>query len=238
MKKLVTACIFAMIVVSSACSDKEAQDYAAKLIPVLDSYQEQLSLKIKTEKDFYEDLASTFEEARVDDIKIRLTAERSIRSKALAEDIFDDDKPPKLSTILDALQDYAKHDFETTRTMLDEQMDSRSKYLADLEGLEIDLQKIKTLKESLLDLSKSKSALKRFKDTGEFLSQSEEGVNTLLCADFKKTLEDLTAEKTDLESQIAASADVDKKNLIEVKKKRVESQIKRLQERSKDRKCK
>lgn len=219
-KKL--ALLIITVVSLSGCGDKEAREYAAKLIPVLDSYQEQLSQKIKAEQDSYEELAQTYEEARKADVTIRLNAERTRRSEEIGERISNASQPPTLSQILAPLQDYAKLDFETTQTLLQEGLETRSKYLADLESLEIELQKIKALKAALQELAKSKSDFKKFKEASDFLLKSNEGVNKLLCGDLKEQLKQLKADLAGATGN---------------EKKKIEQKIKQTQERMVTKKC-
>jgi hypothetical protein len=223
MKKLLTSLLVIGVFSLSGCGDKEAREYAAKLIPVLDSYQEQLSQKIKAEQDSYEELADTYDEARKRDIEIRLDNDRKRRSEELGEKTADAKDAPTLSQILASLQDYGKSDFEATQDLLQEGMDARSKYLSDLENIEIELQKIKLLKAALSELAKSKGDFKHFKEATDSLLNTQEGVNKLLCVDLKKQLEKLTAAK-------AAAADPD-----EIKQ--IEQQITELTERIATKKC-
>lgn len=101
MKRILASLLVLAAVSLSGCGDKEAREYAAKMILVLDSYQEQLSKKIKAEQDSYDELFDTYEEARKDDISTRLTNERNIRSEELGEEIAKADKAPSLSKILE-----------------------------------------------------------------------------------------------------------------------------------------
>jgi outer membrane murein-binding lipoprotein Lpp len=236
MNKLIVAVLSIAVVSLSGCGDKEAREYASKLVPVLDSYQEQLSSKIKAERESYGELADSYEEARQEDISLRLSMERRNRSEALAEELITSSNAPRLANIIGPLKEYAKLDFDTTRTLLDEQMDSRSKYLADLESLEIEAQKIKALKESLEDLAKSKASFKKFKGTADFIAKTEEGMNTLLCADFKKQIEELKASKAGLEKQLDDLDDNEKKP-VSAKIKTLALKIAQTEERSKARKC-
>jgi DNA repair exonuclease SbcCD ATPase subunit len=222
MRKLTALLAIAVAVSLSGCGDKEAREYAARLIPVLDSYQEQLSQKIKAEQESYTELAKAFEEARKEDVTTRLMAERNRRSEELGEKISGAKEPPALSQIFASLQDYAKSDFETTQSLLEESLDARSKYLADLESLEVELQKVKLLKEALKELAKSKSDFKKFKEAADFALKTDEGITKLLCADLKKQLDQLKAEKD-------AAKDEDKKKL--------EQKIKQTTERMATKKC-
>lgn len=223
MKKLIGLLLILVSLTLSGCGDKEAREYAAKLIPVLDSYQEQLTQKIKVEQQSYEELAENFEQARQDDIKTRLEKERVVRSMELGEDVANAKNPPALSKIIAEIQKYAEEDFKTTKVLLQEGLDTRSKHLADLESLEIELQKIKLLKESLTELSKGKSGFKQFKEATEFALQTDVEVNKLLCIDLKKTLAELTAEKAKTTDAAA--------------KKALDEKIARLNERIATKKC-
>jgi outer membrane murein-binding lipoprotein Lpp len=221
--RILKALLAIVVAVSlSGCGDKDAREYAARLIPVLNSYQEQLSQKIKAEQESYTELAKAFEEARKEDVKTRLMAERNRRSEELGEKISTAKEPPTLSQIFASLQDYAKSDFETTQSLLEESLDARSKYLADLESLEVELQKVKLLKEALKELAKSKSDFKQFKQAADFALKTDEGITKLLCADLKKQLDQLKAEKE-------AAEDEDKKA--------VEQKIKQTTERMSTKKC-
>jgi hypothetical protein len=222
MKKILMSLLILGVVSLSGCGDKEAREYATKLIPVLDSYQEQLSQKIKAEQDSYEELAQTYEEARKADINIRLSSERLRRSEELGEKVAASKDAPALSEILESLQEYAKLDFETTQSLLQDELGARSKYLSDLESLEIELQKIKLLKEALKELTKSKGEFKTFKGAADFLLKTDEGVNKLLCTDLKKQLDQLN------EAKATASGD---------EKKKLEQKVKQVTERMATKKC-
>jgi hypothetical protein len=222
MKKTLASLLVLAAVCLSGCGDKEAREYASKMIPVLDKYQEQLSQKIKAEQESYEALAQAYEKAREDDIKTRLESERARRSEELGAEAAVADTAPSLSEIFESLQDYAEEDFKTTQTLLQEGLDSRGKYLAGLESLEVELQKIKLLKQALKELAKSKSDFRNFKDATDSLLKTDEGFNKLLCVDLKKTLDDLNEEV---------------KSAKDAGKKEIEQKIEQLKERMKTKKC-
>ena len=222
MRRILISLLIIGVACLSACGDQEAREYAAKMIPVLDSYQEQLSQKIKAEQDSYQELADTYDQARKADITIHLAGERESRSEELGETIANSNKPSFLQ-ITAPLQEYATLDFETTKSLLQEELDARSKYLSDLESIEIDLQKVKALKNALQEMAKSKGGFKSFKEAANFLLKADEGVNSLLCTDLKKQLDLLNKAKA------AATGD-------EVKKK-IDGKIQRVTERMATKKC-
>jgi outer membrane murein-binding lipoprotein Lpp len=223
MKRLRATFLVLFSLALSGCGDKEAREYAAKLIPVLNTYQEQLAQKIKAEQDSYEELAANYEEVRKDEIIIRLASERNSRSAELGEEIASATKPPSVSKILDAVQKYADNDFKATQGILEEGLDARSKYLTDLESLEVELQKIKLLKESLTELTKSKKDFKQFKEATDFLIATDVEINKLLCVDLRKGKDDLTRQK-------AAATDA-------AEKEKIAQAIKRLEERITSKNC-
>lgn len=222
MKKIFIVILVLGMIFLSGCGDKEARQYAEKMIPVLDSYQEQLSQKIKVEKESYNELADTYDEARKADIILRLTNERRRRAEIAGEKIVNSKDNITLTQILDSLQDYAKSDFETTQALLQEELDTRSQYLTNLESLEIELQKIKAVKEALQELAKGKSDFKQFKQSADFVLKTDEEINKLLCADLSKQLEQLNTDLEDADG---------------VEKTRIEQQIQRVKERMKTKKC-
>ena len=87
MKKIFIILLLLATIFLSSCDDKEAREYATKMIPVLDSYQEQISQKIKAEKESYNELADTYDEARKKDITLRLTNERRRRAEVAGDRI-------------------------------------------------------------------------------------------------------------------------------------------------------
>jgi len=223
MKRIRATLLVLMSVALSGCGDKEAREYAAKLIPVLDSYQEQLSQKIKAEQDSYEELASNYEQVRKEEITMRLASERNSRSAELGEEIAAATRPPTMSKILDEIQNYAQDDFKATQAILEESLDARSRYLTDLESLELELQKTKLLKESLKELSKSKKGFTQFKEATDFLLQTDAEINKLLCADLKKEKDEVTAEEAN-ETDVA-------------EKRKLAQRIKRIKERMNTKQC-
>jgi DNA repair exonuclease SbcCD ATPase subunit len=223
MKKILASILMLSLVGGfTGCGDKEAQEYAAKLIPVLDAYQEQLSQKIKADQNSYEELAQAYEEARKADVRIRLTRERSRRAEDLGERFSNAREAPTFAQILAPVQEYAKSDFETTQSLLQEGLDARSKYLADLENLEIELQKLKVLKKALQELAEAKSDFRQFKNATDFLLKTDEAVVKLFCADLKKQLDQLNKEVT------AAQGD---------EKKKLQQKIAQTKERMATKKC-
>src|SRR5215203_3444192 len=135
MKRSIAALVILCSMMLAGCGDKEAREYASKLVPVLNGYQEQLGKKIKAERKSYEAADFRYAEAQKLEITTRLESERDARSEQMAEEIVSDGAPPSLTKIFAALADYGNHDFETTESILAAAMNSRSRYLTEIEGL-------------------------------------------------------------------------------------------------------
>ena len=191
MKKGILVLITVATFVLSGCGDKEAREYASKLIPVLDGYQQQLTAKVKEEKKSYERLADAYVGARKDDIMIRLASQRVNRSMDAADTLVADGKAPTRSELVTLLQDYAKTDFDMTRSLLQEGMDSRSRYLADVENIELELQKVKLLKEALTQLAKPDSDVKRLKAAAEAIAKTKDATTKLMSAEVQAQIDQL-----------------------------------------------
>lgn len=181
MKRTMTILLALSITALTGCGDKEAREYAAKLIPVLDGYQQQLGEKIKAEQQAYQAANQRFAREATLEITRRLEAERDARSEELGDVIARDEKPPTMSEILKALQDYGDRDFTTTEGLLAASMDARSRYLNELETLAIEQQKIKLLKESLGELARAKKDTKEFKEAAAFLQKTQAEMTKLAC---------------------------------------------------------
>jgi predicted small lipoprotein YifL len=206
MKRLIPVLLILSVVSLTGCGDKEAREYAAKLLPVLGDYQTELSQKIKAEQETYDTTDRRFTEAAKREITIRLAAERRNRSEELGDEIARADDPPTMSEVLAALEDYGDHDFKTTQSILGAAMNTRSSYVAELENLEIELQKIKLLKESLTELAKSKTGSKEFKEAAAFLQKTHAELAKNPCGDLQKQL---TALKTEANTRDGEKKDVD-----------------------------
>ncbi len=202
MKRLTITLLVLISLSMPSCKDQEARDYAAKLIPVLDSYQEQLSQKIKAEQESYQELADNFESARKEAVVDNLAKERVVRSEELGDEVASSRNAPTLSTIIAPVLKYGNQDFETTQALFQEALGARSRYLTELESLEIDLQKIKLLKESLQELAKSKKDFQQLKEAAGFLNETHAAIEKLDCDDLKNEVDALNKELPVLDKEI------------------------------------
>ena len=242
MKRLTITLLVLVLLSAPACKDQEAREYAARLIPVLDSYQEQLSQKIKAEQESYQELADNFESARKDAVVDDLAKERVVRSEELGEEIAGARNAPTLSTIIGPVLKYGNHDFETTRALFQETLGARSRYLTELESLEIDLQKLRLLKGSLEELAKSKKDFKELKEASAFLNETHVAMEKLDCGDLKNEVDALNKELGLLDKEIAELNKKAEENAQKIKvrleaKQEVNARKKSLSDRMATKEC-
>ena len=243
MKRLTITLLILISLSMPACKDQEAREYAAKLIPVLDSYQEQLSQKIKAEQESYQELADNFESARKDAVVDDLKKERLVRSAELGEEFAVAKNEPMFSKIIGPVLEYGNHDFETTQALFQEALGARSRYLTELESLEIDLQKIKLLKGSLQELAKSKKDFQQLKEASGFLTDTHAAMEKLDCGDLKNQVDALDKELGVLDKEIAELSKKPEENEKKIKvrlaaKQAATDQKKSLSERMATKECK
>jgi hypothetical protein len=183
MKRFILLVVIGSFLMFTACSDKDAEAYAQRLIGVLDSYQEQTNRKIKAEQDSYAELAQIYEESAKINIENNLEMERVERIDKLVDELIESDRPPTGSNLRERLRDYASHDFDVTRKGLQSQADARALFLADIEGLEFDAQNIDALKQALKTMAKPKGQYQKLKDYAAFAKAANDRLDEMFCQD-------------------------------------------------------
>ncbi|HEX5705993.1 MAG TPA: hypothetical protein VFX96_01760 [Pyrinomonadaceae bacterium] len=218
MKRL--ACLFLICGTLSlaGCDDKDARQYAERLVEVLDTYQGQIDRKVSAEKDSYKELAAVYERARQRNIEQLLEQERIERAERLTTEMVAADHLPRNTEILDSLRAYAEHDFAATRDFLQIEADAQAQFLGDIEALEFESDTIDDLRSSLKQLAKPKGQLKRISEAADFAKSSKEELDKLMCQDLTAELEALNARLADLDKQrneVAGGSAPDKAQQLE-----------------------
>lgn len=188
MRKIGNLFLISLTLCFSGCDDRDAQNYAQELIGVLESYQSQVSEKIKAEKASYKELAAVYERGRSRGLESALRQERRERSRKLAVEMLRSDHYITSAEILASLRDYGETDFDNTRKLMELEADALTQFLGDIEGLEFDMETISSLKEALKDLSKPKGQFKQLRDVAVFAKKSKEEFDSLACEDLSTEL--------------------------------------------------
>lgn len=192
-KKLlaITGCAL-LLSFMSGCGDKVAEDLAAKLITVADSYQEQVDHTNDVERKVYKKLASTYVNAQRNNVFQSLAEERIERARWVADQAVEVKRLPlTLSEIEGRLRDYAELDFEATRALMKEESEARAQYLSQLAKLKADSVKVEALTESLAVLAKGKSKAEQVREIISFFQESKKEFDKLFCIDVKAKIDNL-----------------------------------------------
>ncbi len=190
------------LLLSVGCkSDKDAREYAEKLIEVLRVYQQQVNEKVKAEQDTYEQLALIYAQAERVRVVESLTAERLERSGRLADEWWLGETPVTTSAVNDALNDYAAYDLEVSRDTLLRELDAHRNYLEGIEALEVEMKRIQSLTKALQELAKPKSREDQVKELAQFAEDVNKAYQQIVCAELEKELETLNSSKTGAEAE-------------------------------------
>lgn len=236
MKKLVAIIVLCVSLGLTGCEDKDAQQYAAQLIAVLDSYQEQVDTKVTAEKDSYKELAAVYERAREQNIQATLEDERIERSRKLASEMAAADHLPRNTEILGSLHDYAAYDFGSTKDFLQIEADAQAQFLGDIEALEFESETIDDLRASLKQLAKPKGRLKRLSDAATFAQNTKEEFDKLICKDLDAALVALQTKQQGFEEELSSITDAQQKAEKRAEIEAAQRSIKTIQDK-KNAKC-
>src|SRR5690349_1543256 len=227
MKKLIIAIVAVALLTLTGCDDQDARDYANELVVVLKSYQVEINKKIVAEKKSYKDLSGTYAYAKDVELMTGLSTERLSRADSLTDALIGGQKLSP-SDMHKLLLDYANHDFEATRELLERESDGQAEYLASLESLNLQSENVAQLTKALEALGKPKSSLKKLKELKTAAAEFKTKFDDLEC-------EELAQEIACLKDQIAAieksAAPTDQQK---AQKEKLEAQLKPLEERAKE----
>jgi len=189
-------CCTLLISLTSGCGDKAAEDLAQQLIAVAASYQEQVDRTNAAERKAYKKLASTYVEARRNDVFLSLEQERIERAGKIADEATEvKQAPPTLSELESQLREYADLDFESTRKLMKEESEARAEYLSQLAKLNSDSARVEALSRSFSALGKSKTRANEVKEVISFFEEAKKEFDQLFC-------DDLTAKIANVQKQV------------------------------------
>lgn len=218
-----------------------AEEYAGELSKLLAGYQKQLAAKITAEQQAYTDAAKLYDDAFRENVFASLSLDRTADAQHAQRALEANNLTP--DKLLDDVFAYAQRDFDQTRTLYQLGVDSYRSYLANLNDLQIDSQKVGALIKMLDDLAKKpnwKGQLSELKTYGENFNKQ---YHFSQCSLADSLLSIQTGKKTALDKQVqtitgqiaaaAAGADVSslqaQKSALEQEVKNAQAEITRLQ---------
>ena len=180
----------------------DAQKYAGELSKLLVEYQTQLAKKITAEEQAYRTAAKLYDDAFRENVFASLSldrtadalhAERALRSHALSPD-----------GLIDDVAAYAERDFSATRSLYAMGIDSYKSYLANLNALEIDSNKVTNLISLLNDLATPTNLRTRLTEVTAYQESFNQQLHFSDCSMADSLIEIQNARGAALDKQIQA----------------------------------
>ncbi|MBA2659479.1 MAG: hypothetical protein H0U72_08035 [Nitrosospira sp.] len=196
LNKVIALAICNLALLSGCASLSPAEQYAQNLSKVLKAYQDQTNQKVRAEQAAYRRLASIYSRAQDEDVTENLYLERSERAEQIADKLLQQGikQSTSRSKIRHWLQNYGAFDFSQTQPLLERESDARTKFVTNLENLEVESKLIKSLVQSLEDLASPQSQADRLKAELAFAEKAGAEFKRLECNDIKNTNKTLQAQ--------------------------------------------
>ena len=167
MIRLVTYLFCALTGQAALMAQNPAQQYAAELKKLTESYLKQLAAKAGAEEKAYADAAALYAKAAEDTAYLGLTAERLGLAISRAADLTDGSLSVN-HLIHQEIPAYAVRDFTRTKDLFESGTTAVAAYLENLETLEVEKKKTKALAEVLESLARKGSVIGFLKEAFAF----------------------------------------------------------------------
>lgn len=221
-----TAGICLSLIVLTACNEgKFAERYAARMSEVLKTYRDRVEVKIEAEQQSYVDLAKIYDSAEMGRIRDNMDSVRNMQSQDFVDRVMQAKQKSPIggkfvwsSEMHSTLQIYADSDFKQAEALLTREMDAYKQSLQDLDDLSVEQASLDKLQGLLATLAKPKSTVELLKSGGEFGCEVNRNYRLL----------EINRELTDLNKQIDAEKDANKKKSLETQKSSLEAEQKKL----------
>jgi hypothetical protein len=159
---------------------------------LLNSYETELVKKLVAEQTAYQLQAQVEARARREQAFANLEQERIERSRAMALDFLDGKRG--VARWQEPVRDYARKDYEIQRGFLLEDMNGQMQFLARIQTLEVDKQKISALKQAFGALAEKPTLTEQAEQLASFAKDTSSEFDKQLCANLASQLKEKTAE--------------------------------------------
>ena len=201
MRPTLSALIFGCLLLTGC--DERALQMAKDARALLDSYEKELGKKLAAEQTAYQLQAQVEARAQREQAFANLEQERIERSRAMSLDFLDGKRA--VARWQEPVRDYARKDYEIQRGFLLEDMNGQMQFLARIQTLEVDKQKISALKQAFGALAEKPSLTAQAEQLASFAKETSSEFETQLCSNLTLQLKEKTAEIASL------TAEADKK---------------------------
>jgi hypothetical protein len=181
-RRLALAVCLAGSVLASGC-DAAAREFAKKTVELLNERSAQLTKKIKAEQAAYKEIAGLAAQGKREVLAMRLANERDERAIAVAADYADGRRP--ISRWQSHLLDYAQLDYDAHRETLNADIDEQSRFMADIQALQVEQAKVVVLSKLLSALEEKPTLKDELTAAGKFGKDLRDAI-VERCAALKK----------------------------------------------------
>jgi hypothetical protein len=239
--KTIAICLFAGVLWGASEQTqppKGAAGYASELAKLTGKYLKEVEKKVNAEQEAYEAAARLYASAHESGVYESLALDREVRAVRLAAQM----QEGQLSVsdfLFRELPDYAEIDFQNTKVLFVQEMESHRRYLENLADLRVESKKIAALQAIFTDLSKKPDLAEWSKQLASFASEFDQQTKHNDCALSASRLPFPTQESARLGKSIEAAgkviadpaADPDQKKENEALKKKAEGEKKVVDEK-------
>jgi hypothetical protein len=187
----------------SSC-DKNAQDFATKAKAILDDYAARIDRQILTESQYYQRDAALEVRHRHENLVNSAEADRGEQGSDLAVELSAGSKSP--IRIRSYLREYAQSEYIKRRDAYTGEVDATRQYLAKLQVLQANKDRIQALGKLLEGLSKKLSLIAEVSAVKQTVSETKTDFDKLIC--------------DDIATKIAKATGKDKDSLLQLQKDR------------------
>lgn len=167
----------------SAC-DEEARQFATRTAEILQQRSAQLSVKIAAESATYNKIAAHALEATRQLADSSLLNERQERAGLLALDYTQGRKP--VSRWRTDLTQYTRVDYEVNRKLLTEDMNAQSRFMTQVQALQLEQDKVDALAKLLGTLATNRTLAEDIEAAATFAQDAKAEFDKKVCAQLEK----------------------------------------------------
>ncbi len=179
--------------------DERALQMAKEARSILDSYEKELERKLFAEQTAYRRQAQIESDAQRQQAGANLEQERIERSRTMALDFLEGKR--NVSRWQEPVREYARKDYEIQRGFLLEEMNGQMQFLARVQALEVDKQKIAALKKAFGALAEKPTLVAQAQELAEFAKETDTEFDKQLCVLVSQHIKEKSAEIAGLSSE-------------------------------------
>jgi hypothetical protein len=177
--------------VSTAACDEDALRLAREARGVLVTYEKELGRKIAAEQRAYDRQSQVMAVAHREQLASGLEQERIERARTLSLDLVENQT--RVTRWREPLRAYAAADYGVQRELLLQDLGSEMNFVARIQALEIDKQKIRAVATALDALSEKISFTDQVKAFAEFAQEVKTDFEKQVCDSLARQLEEASA---------------------------------------------